>query len=899
MKNTRKSSGKMKISAIDATMNLRTPQYESLKILDEIMRNFDLSNDLKKLEKELHEKYPAFREFEREFPSLTFSLATGVGKTILMGSFITYLYMNYGMKNFFIVAPNLTVYNKLIKDFGDQTFKKYLFKRIPEFRQMPPKIITGDNYENVSPYQSSFEQSININIFNISKINSDTKEDKGGKNPKIKRLNEVLGESYFEYLSGLTDLVLLMDESHHYRAAKGLKVLNELDPILGLELTATPQVENGNKEPLKFKNVVYEYSLANAIRDGYVKVPAVATRRDFDSSRYDDREIDNIKLQDGLFIHRKIKKELEVFAINEEKKIVKPFVLIVCRDTTHSAEVKNFICSDKFYNGEYKDKVIELHSNLKGDEKDENIQQLLSLEDENNNIEVVVHVNMLKEGWDVTNLYTIIPLRIATSMTLREQTIGRGLRLPYGEKTGNKYVDTLNIVAHDNFNKIIEAANDPNSIIQKENIIVFEDDENFGRETQQIQSVTKFNEIIREQEKQLEFARTEEKKEIIKRDIEATKIIDKTISEFFEEQSREAITSEILKEEETKKILHADIKNKMQNKFQMTLSDSEIEKKIEFVVEVLAKSSIDIPEVLKVTKGTPEITYQEFKLNADFLSRYSVPSEEIWIQNLQNKEHTIFENEEKFTSENSIENILLEEIIKNDPSLDYDKMSDYLYNLITEIIRLLSRDNTKKDTSKIIEYYKKEFATKIISEINSHKKIALIEYEVKIITAKTPILSQQLLKFKDDEIIKYNEIIKPKDIKNKVFGEFKKACHNQYKFDSEPEQRFTIVLENSNSVEKWLRPASKQFKILWNNINNYEPDFVVETKDSIYIIEIKGMNSLEDVEVKQKANKAREYCDNVNVAFDEKAKKWSYILLGEDDFSRTSDFSSLIGKSRE
>ena len=54
---------------------------------------------------------------------------------------------------------------------------------------------------------------------------------------------------------------------------------------------------------------------------------------------------------------------------------------------------------------------------------------------------------MLKEGWDVTNLYTIVPLRAANARTLVEQSIGRGLRLPYGKRTGVDAVDQLNIVA--------------------------------------------------------------------------------------------------------------------------------------------------------------------------------------------------------------------------------------------------------------------------------------------------------------------------------------------------------------------------------------------------------------------------------------------------------------------
>jgi hypothetical protein len=59
-------------------------------------------------------------DFEREFPSLCFALATGVGKTRLMGAFIAYLHLAHGINNFFVLAPNLTIYNKLIADFTPQ-----------------------------------------------------------------------------------------------------------------------------------------------------------------------------------------------------------------------------------------------------------------------------------------------------------------------------------------------------------------------------------------------------------------------------------------------------------------------------------------------------------------------------------------------------------------------------------------------------------------------------------------------------------------------------------------------------------------------------------------------------------------------------------------------------------
>ena len=336
-----------------------------------------------------------------------------------------------------------------------------------------PLIITGDNYSQVKPSDSKGQvafdynnQEIRINVFNVSKFARETKPTKlGGKNlaPRIKRLSEYLGESYWEYLSNLTDLVILMDEAHRYHADASRNAINELKPILGIELTATPIDEKGNL----FRNVVYEYSLAKALEDGlYVKNPTIATRKDFNPQGRSDEEIEKIKLEDAVSLHEDTKQELKLFALNTGKKLVKPFILVVCRDTTHAKAVYDFITSVDFYEGSFAEKVLQIDSTTRNEELIE--QQFVSLEQEDNEIEIVIHVNMLKEGWDVTNLYTIVPLRAANASVLVEQTIGRGLRLPFGgERTGNEKVDKLTVVAHDNFNKVIAAAKDPNSILNK------------------------------------------------------------------------------------------------------------------------------------------------------------------------------------------------------------------------------------------------------------------------------------------------------------------------------------------------------------------------------------------------------------------------------------------------
>src|SRR5262245_65789744 len=161
------------VNAIAGRLSLRPPQRRSLEILDRITelappkKDVDLGGALATIRSE----FPTITDFEREFPSLCFALATGVGKTRLMGAFISYLHLAHGINNFFVLAPNLTIYNKLITDFTPNT-PKYVFKGIAEFATEPPEIITGEDYQ----YKAGtlFDQllRVKINIFNISKINS-------------------------------------------------------------------------------------------------------------------------------------------------------------------------------------------------------------------------------------------------------------------------------------------------------------------------------------------------------------------------------------------------------------------------------------------------------------------------------------------------------------------------------------------------------------------------------------------------------------------------------------------------------------------------------------------------------------------------------------------------------
>ena len=404
---------------ISGVMSLRKPQTTSLKILEEIVTSVNLRKgmNLKAALGSVHAMYPTCSDFEREFMSLTFALATGVGKTRLMGAFIAYLYTQHNIKNFFVVAPNTTIYEKLKRDLSDNNSPKYVFRGLGCFAA-PPKIITDDDYREKT--MSLFESEVHIFVYNIDKFNKE--------GAKMRDPHEKIGASFYKFLSNLPDLVLIMDESHHYRAERGAQALNDLHPLLGLELTATPLVAKGAKQ-VPFRNVVYEYPLSKAIEDGYTRTPFAVTRSDIDFFNFGDEQLDKLMLLDGISCHEKVKRKLAIYAANHstpEKPVraVKPFMLVVCKDTDHAAWVESFIKSDEFRNGAYRNKTITVHSKQKGAETEFNTRLLLGVEEPDNPIEIVIHVNMLKEGWDVNNLYTIVPLRTAASKILREQMVG-------------------------------------------------------------------------------------------------------------------------------------------------------------------------------------------------------------------------------------------------------------------------------------------------------------------------------------------------------------------------------------------------------------------------------------------------------------------------------------------
>lgn len=902
------------VRSVIGRLSLRAPQAESLEHLHSALESVPALRDPKARSPEelaamiaaLAAQFPSLTDFEREFPSMCFALATGVGKTRLMGAFISYLHAAYGYSHFFVLAPNLTIYDKLIRDFTPNT-PKYVFKGIAEFATTVPEVITGDNYEQRGSL--SLLGGVEVNIFNISKINSEVR---GGKMPRIKRLSEYLGLSYFEYLASLPDLVLIMDESHRYRASAGIRALNELKPLLGLELTATPFTE-GAKATVPFKNVVMDYPLGRAIEDGFVKEPAVVTQQNFDPSAHSAEALERIKLMDGVRVHEETKVHLLTYAQQSGEQLVKPFMLVIARDTTHAAALMALVESDDFFHGRYKGKVIQVDSSRSGAEEEEMIRRLLAVESYDEPTEIVIHVNMLKEGWDVTNLYTIVPLRAANARTLIEQSIGRGLRLPYGRKTGVDEVDRLNIIAHDKFQEVIDEAGKGDSPIRMRELKLSPDTGN-GNGLKSIAVQPTANVVtgtVTAGTPQLATGAAQ--RDSTQYGTAAPTVVLQTSEERQIAQVAMDVIAEISREKQqglsvvpsSASLAQEDIQQQIAKRVQVRMMPKQgdllagepqaVQEIVKKTVAAFVEHTIDIPRISVVPKGPVKSGYEAFQLN---VSKMNFQPQDIALigQGLRTGKQIQY-GESSSVAEDRLENYIVRELINYD-DISYDDHADFIYGLsVQAVAHFKSYLKTEEELHNILGNYGKKIAENIHLQMVRHYHEDVSESDVVVSQGFTPLKPCAFTAQGDVRPLHQAPEEKSK-IAQYVYGGFAKCAYPIQKFHSDTERVLAGILERDARL--WLRPVAGQFNIYYRagvNQPEYLPDFAATTADLNLIIETKAAKDMEIPEVKAKANAAVVWCKNASTYSTQNGgKPWKYLLVPHDAVASNATLGVLVNR---
>ena len=868
------------VNKIGYAMSLRDPQKEALSYLAAISENCDYKNQSKSEIEAIATEHceggqtiKVAKEFD--FPSFCFDMATGIGKTRLMGAAIYYLYKTKGYRHFFILAPGNTIYDKLRKE-AHPSHPKYIFKGL-EAEMGVPRVFDGENYTQYRQMQFEIEKTskIQLFIFNISKIFT-----RGDVQFKFHKFQEMLGASFADILAGFDDLVICMDEAHRYYAPQSMKAINYLKPVLGLEFTATPKDTN--------RNIIYTYDLAKGAGK-YLKIPVVMGRTN--TAGYSSEDIEEMKIKDGLALHENRKNVVRQYCADNGLEYVKPIVLIACKETEHAKKVRSLIDSDAFSGGKYRGKVIEIHSNMTGEESEENINKLLSIENNQNPIEIVLHVYKLKEGWDVNNLFTIIPLNAAKSDILALQTIGRGLRLPFGFITGNEDIDTLDIVAHDHYRELIDEVKN-SDVFRHRNL-----DERDVEETQSIQitgifddhEATLLDSLFKDADMTaLRSNDTKTQDDFIAQYVDAFVAPKKNAKKQDDGASNQLSLFDFVDDTpvvEDKPVTVEAIPVSTEVAAEKAVVKSEITAKIkEFISKAIAvpKIAIHISSTFTAKPFVVKRTISDFDIAASKIERFDTINKQM----LDSFDAEILEVDDALNTLACMLIDTISELSYDDAELVIDIVSQYLDTI----------DGSEEDKRKIVRRYAAVIVEDLRKQIYANAEIN--NRYVCTLDANTIVFKSFIKNAKKDGKVQFNRpFTDKKNIKKYLFTGYKKAYYPENAFDSDTERLFSIILEEDNEVIRWIKPPLNQLGIFWQAGQQYTPDFLVETKTGKYMIEVKASSEAEDKDVLAKAKEGINWCHHASM-IDPDKKKWEYRLITDNNIAVGNTFNYTIGTAK-
>ena len=865
------------VKRISYAMSLRTPQEEALSYLDKISKNCDYRRDSKAtIEAIASEHCENQREIhvaaQFDFPSFCYDMATGIGKTRLMGACIYYLYRTKGFRHFFILAPGNTIYEKLRKE-SNPAHPKYIFKGLES-----EMVYDGENYTS---YPAQYEQTrlylektseIQLFVFNIGKIFNSRTDSQFN----FHKFKEDLGMSFADVLAGFDDLVICMDEAHRYYAPASMKAINYLKPVLGLEFTATPKTD---------KNVIYSYGLARGAVEGYLKTPVVMGRSN--TAGYSAADIEEMKILDGLKLHEHRKAVLRQYCADNNLEYIKPIVLIACKDTNHAKHIRELIDSDSFQHGKYKGRVIEIHSNMRGEESEENIRLLLSIERRDNPAEIVLHVYKLKEGWDVNNLFTIIPLNAAKSDILAMQTIGRGLRLPFGFATKNEDIDTLDIVAHDHYRELVDE-------IKNSTIFRYRDLDKSGVEqtdsvdvaaTDDMQ-LSMFDKVITD---------TGVKSFSDMNDPETQMTLYASYLQLFgstkgkeTEQADYGVQTSLFDQEgsdsgltqpETASATVSGGKSKApmsKELFAQTLKD-------------YSAKAISVPKILVQTTSTVSFhpftvrrSIQDFEVASATIERFDAINQQM----LSSIDAQALEVDDAM---NTLACMLLDSVSE----LSWDD-ADLILDIVGQYLNQIEGDEEQK--RKIVRRYASLIVNDLRKQLYEHMDRKT--YDVHVVQKDLILFSKFVKTVKKDGKVRFDRPFTDKsNIKKYLFTGYKKAYYPENAFDSDPERLFSIILEEDRDVIRWIKPPLNQLGLFWQAGQQYNPDFLVETNDRKYMVEVKAAKDANDADVLAKAREGIKWCRFASAA-DPDGKPWEYRLITDDNIHPGNTCKYTLGTAR-
>ena len=405
------------LASVAGMLDLRRPNQEAVEsIAFEVAQHYDVDGK------------------DRPFEGVVDS-ATGVGKTYVFAGALEYLAQARGVRNFVLIAPSRVILTKTVDQFTPGHPKSLL-----RDLSAPITVITVDNFDN--PAMSAVmddESRVKVYIFTVQALLKPKKKT----DRRTHTFQEGLGAGLYERLKACEDLTVFADEHHAYYGPEFSTAIRNLRPWALIGLTATPHKKTPDEE------IIFRYPLAAAIADQFIKTPVIVGRKD-------DKHDPTTKLLDGITLLEHKRQIADRYADANGLPRINPVMLVVARDINDAKQWAEIVRDESFKDGAYRDAVLEVHSRtVKEDKEEQELRRLTDIEDPASPIRVVISVAMLKEGWDVKNVYVLLSTQPSLSDILTEQVLGRGLRLPWGHYTDVEMLDTLEVLAHDRFEDLL------------------------------------------------------------------------------------------------------------------------------------------------------------------------------------------------------------------------------------------------------------------------------------------------------------------------------------------------------------------------------------------------------------------------------------------------------------
>lgn len=758
--------------------------------------------------------------FDEDWLRFVIKMATGSGKTKVMSLLLAWSYFHKLYeenselsKNFLLITPNIIVLDRIKNDFEG-------LKIFYEDPILPDNGYCGQNWQDDFQIKLHLQDEVgtisktgNIFLTNIHRvyegnINELSSEDENTSNYFLG--NKVVGRTndskidLGEIVRNVDELMIINDEAHHIHDPK-MAWFKSIEDIhnrllqkgkklaLQIDVTATPKNNRGEI----FVQTVSDYPLVEAIHQGVVKNPVLpdqasrAKLQEKQSSLFAEKYEDFIKL--GVEEWEKTYKELEPTG--------KKSILFIMADNTRNCDdVTQFL--EKNY-PKLKGCILTIHTNQSG-EISENVtgkskEELEKLRKQANEIDslespykVIVSVLMLKEGWDVKNVTTIVGLRPygSDSKILPEQTLGRGLRRMFFGQDVEEYVSVIGTTAFMEFVESIKAegvelerrrmdrSGSPitPTVIEVDNQNVKKDIENLDIE------LPVLTPRIQREYKNLNLL-----------DVANFKHEKISIKQFSKEEQKEIVFKEVIDD----KIHHT------------TILNSAVEPNYQSVVGFF------VQRIMKELRlfGCYDILFGKAK--------------EFITNNLFNEK------------------------------VDLDDAN---------ILRNLSELEAVKT---IVETFKKEINNLTVQDVGDTE----IKNYLKVSSARPFVVTDK----------KY--LLPKKSVFNKIVG------------DSDFELKFADFLEGADDVLSFAKNYYEiHFKIDYKNasgaISSYYPDFFVKTDNkTIYIVETKGREDLDDIE---KIKRLKQWCEDAS----ERQKRIAYkmVYVKQEDWERykVKSFEELV-----